>query len=73
MIVTVYVKPLSKKEGVRKLGENTYEVRVKEPPSEGRANERLLVLLSEHLRVPKSALRILRGHTSRKKLVEVEL
>ncbi len=72
MIIRVRVKPKSKKEEVRKLSENSYEVRVKDPPERGRANERMLELLSRYFGKPKNKIKILRGNTSREKLVEVE-
>ncbi|NPB06395.1 MAG: DUF167 domain-containing protein [Aquificae bacterium] len=73
MIIKVKVKPRSKSESVKKLGEGLYEVRVKAPPEKGKANERLLELLSKHLGVPRSALKILKGLTSKEKLIKVEL
>lgn len=47
------------------------KVRVTSPPVEGRANGHMLKLLARSLRVPKSSLKILRGQTSRTKLVEI--
>ena len=44
---------------------------VTEPPEDGRANAALIELLAEHFDVPKRALRIVRGHTGRQKVVEV--
>ena len=71
MIIEVKVKPKAKKEEVKKIGENTFEVKVNAPPEGGKANERLIELLSEYFKVPKSSIAILRGHTSRNKLVEI--
>ncbi len=72
MLLKVKVKPNAKKEAVIPLGDNLYEVRVNAPPEKGKANERLLELLAEHLNVSKSKLKILKGHTARSKLVEVD-
>jgi uncharacterized protein (TIGR00251 family) len=47
-------------------------VRVAAPPVEGRANDVLLRLLAEALDVPLSRLRLVRGRTSREKVVAVE-
>lgn len=41
-------------------------------PVGGKANQEVIKLLSEALRVPKSRIRILRGETSNKKLIEVD-
>ncbi len=73
MIIEVRVKPNSKKEYVKKLGENRFEVGVNSPPIEGRANKRLIELLSDFFDVPKGNIRILRGEKSRDKVVEVRV
>jgi len=48
-------------------------VAVSAPPEKGKANERLIELLAEHFRVAKSRIKIVSGHTSRSKVVEVDL
>ena len=73
MLVKVKAKPKSKKEGVKKLSEEYFEVRVNAPPEKGRANERIRELLAEHFGVPKSRVKLVRGETSRDKVFEVEL
>lgn len=49
-----------------------WRVRLTAPPEKGRANEALVALLAETLRVPKSAVRVVAGRTSRRKVVEVD-
>jgi uncharacterized protein YggU (UPF0235/DUF167 family) len=44
---------------------------VKEPPAEGKANHAVLRAVAEYYRVAPSDVRILSGHTSRRKLLEV--
>lgn len=73
MRVKVKVKPGSNREGVREVSEGEIEVRVSVPPERGKANERVIQLIAEHYGVRKSAVRILRGETSREKLVEIDL
>ena len=46
-------------------------VRVTAPPREGRANRALLDLMARTLAVKKGDLEIIRGHTSRDKVVAV--
>lgn len=41
------------------------------PAQDGLANEQLIVLLSEYLKVKKYQLKIIKGHKSRDKLIEV--
>ncbi len=71
MKVRVRVKPNSKKVGVEEKGEFLL-VRVKSPPTEGKANRELIEVLSDYFGVPKSRIRIVSGQSSRNKLVEIE-
>ena len=47
-------------------------VLVSVPPAEGKANERVIELLSRHFRKPKRAIRIVRGQASRRKLIDID-
>lgn len=67
----VKVKPNARKECITING-NVLDVKVSVSPVEGKANERLLRLLSDYFHVPKSAIRILRGETSRNKVLEIK-
>lgn len=53
------------------LGE-TLKVKVHAPPVEGRANEALCEFLAEALNLPRRAISLLRGDTSRQKLVRID-
>jgi hypothetical protein len=53
------------------LGE-ALKVKVKAPPVEGRANEALCDFLAETLGLPRRAVTVLRGDTSRQKLVRID-
>jgi uncharacterized protein (TIGR00251 family) len=50
---------------------NAWKVRVGAAPERGRANTALLELLSKQLRVPRSEITIVSGHTGRDKVVEL--
>ncbi len=71
MILRVRAKPRSKLECVKEIEKDLYEVAVKEPPEDGKANERIVELLAEHFRVPRSRVKLLRGSTSRLKVFEI--
>ncbi len=47
------------------------KVKVHAPPVEGRANEALCEFLAEHLRMPRRAVEVLRGDTSRQKTIRI--
>ena len=71
MKIQVKVKPNSKTEEVIQEGDS-FIVKVKEPPKEGKANQAVIKLLAEHFDVPQSQVRILSGFRSRNKVIEIE-
>jgi uncharacterized protein len=71
MLIRVSVTPKAKKAEVTKLDEHNYEVKIDEIAREGRANARLIELLSEYFNVSKSSIRIIKGAKSRDKIVQV--
>jgi len=70
MKIQVKVKPNSKTEEVIQEGDS-FIVKVKEPPKEGKANQAVIKLLAEHFGVPQSQVRILSGLRSKNKVIEV--
>ena len=73
MLIGVRVTSGAKEVRVTKTGENGYEVRVDAKAVSGRANKRLLEILSEHIGVPRSKITIVRGAKSRDKIVSIVL
>lgn len=49
-----------------------WRARVAAPPERGRANDELCRLLAEALSLPASSVRVVAGHGSRRKVVEVD-
>ncbi|WP_297454417.1 DUF167 domain-containing protein [Persephonella sp.] len=72
MIIKVKVKPNAKKNEIKQIEENFYEVRVTVVPEKGKANKKVVELLSDYLNVPKSRIKLVRGETSREKLFEIQ-
>ncbi len=70
MKIQVNVKPNSRTEELGREGDS-FLVKVKEPPKEGKANRAVIKLLAQHFGVPQSQVRILSGFRSRNKVVEV--
>ena len=52
-------------------GEGEFTVSVRAAAREGKANQALIGALAAYFSVPKSCVKILRGETSRTKLVEI--
>jgi uncharacterized protein (TIGR00251 family) len=70
MKIQVKVKPNSKTEEVSRKGDS-FIVKVKEPPKEGKANQAVTKLLAEHFGISQSQIRILSGFRSRNKVIEI--
>jgi uncharacterized protein len=69
--IRISVKPQAKKERVIKVADGEYRVSVQPPARDNQANQAVVKLLAEHFSVPKSAVTILRGDASKKKLIEI--
>ena len=70
MKIRVRVIPNSKIEEVATEGD-WFLVRVKEPPKEGRANQAMIKLLAQYLKVSRDSVRISSGFRSRNKVIDV--
>ena len=67
----VRVQPRASKDELAGVMGGALKVRLRAPALEDRANEALCEYLAELLKTPKAAVRILSGHRSRSKRVEV--
>jgi uncharacterized protein YggU (UPF0235/DUF167 family) len=70
--ISVLIKPNAYENKIE-LSDDTYLVSVQEPPIENRANLALIRLIAEHFHVPKSAVRIVSGYKSRRKIIEIKI
>ena len=70
--IGIQVKPRSKKGGVEKLPNGDLLVKVNAPPVDGKANEAVIAALSKYLNLPKSKIKLIKGETSKHKLIQVE-
>jgi hypothetical protein len=71
VVLLVRVQPRASKDEIAGVMEGALKVRLRASALEDRANEALCEYLAELLKTPKSAVRILSGHHSRSKRVEV--
>ncbi len=71
MRIELKVIARAKKEIVEKISENSYRIKVTAPPEKGKANKRVIELLSEELGVRKQDIRIVSGETSNRKILEI--
>lgn len=84
MKILVKAKPRSRNEKVEQLTQPTlglgmvselliYKVSVKESPVDGKANEAIVRLLAGHFHTRVYNVRIISGHTSKRKIVEIDI
>jgi len=71
VILKVKVTPGSSRNSVAQLSEDRLSVKLTSPPVEGKANKQLIKFLSKKLGVPPSSISIMRGMTSREKILLV--
>jgi uncharacterized protein YggU (UPF0235/DUF167 family) len=70
MLIKVRARTGAKNESLRKAGDR-YEIAVREKPERNAANARILALLAAELGVPLKNLRIIKGHHSPSKTIEL--
>ena len=72
IIIEVKVDPRSSRRGIAGVVGNAIKVKLTSPPVEGAANEELVEFLAGHFGVRKADVRIIRGASSRLKVVELK-
>lgn len=71
MRLIISVLPRSSRNELVALADGSYKAKLTAAPVDGEANKKLIALLSKEFATAKSAIRIVRGETSRKKIVEI--
>ena len=72
MTIRVKVTPrATKSEVVGKMTDGTLKVRIAAPPEKGKANAELCDLLARHFGVASSAVSVVSGQSSSRKLVKI--
>ena len=73
MLIKIKVFPGSKKEEIIKKTEDSFEIRVREKPIKGEANQAVINLLGFYFKVPKQEIRLIKGFRQRNKIFEINL
>jgi uncharacterized protein (TIGR00251 family) len=66
----VRVRTNARKNEIRKSGESSFDISVTAPPVDGKANEKVIELIAEFLGKPKRSVVIVRGLSSKRKVVD---
>lgn len=69
--LTLHIQPGAKKTEFAGLHGDALKIRLAAPPVDGKANEALVKFVAGVLRLPKSAVNLKSGQTSRRKVLEV--
>ena len=70
--IKVKVKPNAKREEIKEIEMDFFEVRTTVVPEKGKANKKVIEILSKYLKVPKSRIKLIKGETSREKIFLIE-
>jgi len=54
------------------LEDGSYRIKITAAPVDGEANKKVIELLSQEWKIPKSRIKIVRGKTGRGKIIEIE-
>jgi uncharacterized protein (TIGR00251 family) len=71
MLLYLKIKPNQRFDGIEKVG-NEWQIRIKAPAVDGKANEHLVSFLSDVFGISKSKIRHKKGFTSRMKCLEID-
>ncbi len=71
-ILKINVKTGSKKPGIEEIDKDIIKIRLKSQPHDGLANRELLEILSDFLNMPKSKIEIIKGLTSKNKIIKIK-
>ena len=69
--MSIRLQPRASRNEVGEAAGNELRIKVTAPPVDSAANEALLRLLAEHLDCARSQIELVRGHTSRHKVVKL--
>ena len=70
--VRVHVQPRAARTEIAGVHGDALKVRLNAPPVDGAANDALVRFLAERFGVPQRAVRVVSGHASRTKIVELD-
>jgi uncharacterized protein len=71
MLLYLKIKPNQRFDRIEKSGSD-WQIRLKAPAVDGKANDQLIKYLSELLGLPKSKIALKKGKTSRIKCIEID-
>jgi hypothetical protein len=71
MFLNISVTTRASKNEIIKIVDNTFKVYVTAVPEKGLANKKIIELLSDYLKIPKTLIKIKAGATTKEKIFEI--
>ncbi len=71
-VIEVHLQPGAKRSEIAGFREGVLYAKVTAQPQKGQANRALVELMARTLKVPKSAINIVRGQSSRSKVIAIQ-
>lgn len=72
LVLEVHAKPRAKQSAITEVNGKVVGVRLAAPPVDGAANDELVSFLAQVLGVPRRAVSLVRGASSRRKVIAVD-
>lgn len=72
MRITVVAHPKSSIEKIENKDEHNFELYFSVPPEKGKANHKVVEMLSDYFKIPKSSINLVSGVKSRIKIFEIQ-
>lgn len=72
MFIKIKVFPGSKKNEIIKKSEDSFDVKVREKPKQGKANQAVIKILASYLKLPKEKIKLIKGFKEKNKIFEIK-
>lgn len=69
--VSIRIQPRASKNEIMRMDDGRLKIRLTAPPVDGAANEALVKFLADQLKVGRSQVEIVSGHTGREKIIKI--
>jgi uncharacterized protein (TIGR00251 family) len=70
--ISVHAYPNAARNEIKGLTDGVLSVKISAPPVKGKANKELLAFLSQRLALSKDRIDIIKGHTTRNKIIAID-
>jgi uncharacterized protein len=70
--IAIHVQPRASRTEVAGLHDGCIKIRLAAPPVDGAANAALVAFVAERLKIARQCVRLVSGHGSRRKVLEIE-